>query len=105
MSYDILVGPQAFYRLDFGLDNKSEEASIQPCWFAGERKTKLIPMAFVAAAITMSTKSMFDCSALIADLPCGPVLLEETLAFMANSVNQHDFLPLEVLVRLYKDRS
>ncbi len=60
-------------------------------------------MAFATAAMTMSAETLFGCSALTSDLPCGPILLEETLAFMSSSVEQHGSPPLEVLARHCKD--
>lgn len=74
-NYDILVGQQALYPLGFGLDNWTEEAWIRPGWSAGDGRKEFIPVAFAAAAMTMSAETLFGCSALASDLPCGPVLL------------------------------
>lgn len=68
-NYDILVGQQALYPLGFGLDNWTEEAWIRPGWSAGDGRKEFIPVAFAAAAMTMSAEPLFGCSALAADLP------------------------------------
>lgn len=60
-------------------------------------------MAFAILIMRMSIESMFGCSALVGDLPCGLVLLEETLAFFTTSVDRHDLPPLEVPALHCKD--
>ena len=54
-NYDILVGQEALYPLGFGLDKWTEEAWIRTGWSTGEGRKELIPVAFAAAALTMST--------------------------------------------------
>ena len=53
--------------------------------------------------MSMSAETLFGCAALASDLPCGPVLLEETLAFISNSKEQHGSPSLEVPTRHCKD--
>lgn len=53
--------------------------------------------------MTMLAESIFDCSALVVDLFCRPILPEETLAFMANSEDCRHFPPLEILAQHSKD--
>jgi len=102
-NYDILVGQQALYPLGFGLDNWTEEAWIRPGWSTGDGRKEFIPVAFAAAAMTMSAETLFGCSALASDLPCGPVLLEETFAFMSSSMDSSGSPSLEVPARHCKD--
>ena len=51
----------------------------------------------------MSVETLFGYVALASNLLCGPVLLEETLAFMFSFKEQHGSPPLEVLARCCKD--
>ena len=102
-NYDILVGQQALYPLGFGLDNWTEEAWIRPGWSTGDGRKEFIPVAFAAAAMTMSAETLFGCSALASDLPCGTVLLEETFAFLSTSMDVSGAPPLEVPARHCKD--
>ena len=60
-------------------------------------------MAFAAAAMTMSVENLFGCSVLALDLPCGSVLLVETLAFIFSSMDLSDSPSLEVPTRHCKD--
>jgi len=50
-----LVGQQALYPLDFGLDNWIEEAWITLGWSTSDGQNEYILIAFIAVAMTMST--------------------------------------------------
>ena len=81
INYDILVGQRALYPLGFGLDNWTEEAWFRPGWSSGDGKK----VAFTATSMTMVAEAMFGCSGSVADLPCAPILLEETLDYACNA--------------------
>lgn len=55
------------------------------------------------AAMSMLVEIMFGYSALIADLPCGPILLKESFAFISSLMFWQDSPPLEVLAQHCKD--
>ena len=80
-----MVGQHVLYLLGFGLDNSTEKAWIRLGWSTSDGRKEFIHVAFAAAAMTMSAKTLFGCAALTFDLPFGPVLLEETFAFMSIS--------------------
>ena len=102
-NYDILVGQQALYPLGFGLDNWTEEAWIRPGWSTGDGRKVFIPVTFAATAMTMVAEAMFGCSGSVADLPCAPVLLEETMDYTCNAAEQQ-FLPsFQIPARHFKD--
>ena len=60
-------------------------------------------MAFAAAATISSLSTVFGCNAIVDTLPCGSVLLEESLAFMGNTNDQWDMASKGALVRHPKD--
>ena len=102
-NYDILVGQQALYPLDFGLDNWTEEAWIRPGWSYGDGRKIFIPVAFAATSMTMVAEAMFGCSGLLVDLLCASVLLEETLDYACNATEQQSLSSLQILARHFKD--
>ena len=102
-NYDILVGQQALYPLGFGVDNWTEEAWIRPGWSAGDGRKELIPVAFASGAMTSAYDAMFGCSGLVADLPCGSTLFEETFAFMSGVAETHEHASVLSLTRHAKD--
>jgi len=84
-NYDVLIGQQALYPLGFDLDNWTEEARIRSGWSSGDGRKVFIHVAFAATSMTMVADAMFGCSGSVADLPCAPVLLEETLDYACNA--------------------
>lgn len=81
-NYNILVDQQAHYLFGFGPNNWTEEVWIWPRWPTSDGRKEFISITFVATAMSMSRKTLFDCGALASDLPFGIVLLEDTLTFM-----------------------
>ena len=102
-NYDILVGQQTLYPLGFAVDNWTEEAWIRPRWCAGDGRKELIPVVFVASAVTSTAEAMFGYSALASNLPCGSMLLEETYAFMSGVAESRQSAPVEIPARHCKD--
>ena len=102
-NYDILVGQQTLYPLDFGLDNLTKKAWIQPGWSTGDGRTELIPVAFAAAATIAPLSLVSECSAIVDTLPYGSALLEESLAFIGGTDNQRDMAPNNALMHHPKD--
>lgn len=85
-NYDILVNQQVLYSFDFGLNNWTKEVWIKLRWSTSDRRKKFIPITFVIIFMIMLAEILFDCSAFAFDLPYGVVLLEESLAFISNSI-------------------
>lgn len=55
-------------------------------------------MAFVATAIIASLPMVFACGAIVDTLPCGSILLKETLALMGGIEDQRELAPKGALV-------
>ena len=51
----------------------------------------------------MVAEAMFGCSGSVADLPCAPILLEETLDYACNAAEQQILLSLQIHARHFKD--
>lgn len=100
---NILVGQQALYPLNFGLDNMIEEAWIRPRWSAGNGWRELILFAFATPANIATPCMVFECGATIDTLPCGSILLEEIYAFMNSIKGQREVPPRRALVYHPKD--
>ena len=58
---------------------------------------------FRSYSMTMVAEAMFGCSGSIADLPCGPILLKETLDYACNTAEQQIFSSLQIFARHFKD--
>jgi hypothetical protein len=102
-NYDILVGQQAFYPLGFGLDNWIEKTWNRPGWSSRDGRKVFIPVAFAATSITMVAEAMFSCSGSVVDLPCAPILLEETLDYACNAAEQQILPHLQIPALHFKD--
>ena len=85
------------------MDNWTEEAWIRPGWSSGDGRKVFIPVAFAATSMTMVAEAMFGCSGSVADLPCAPVLLEETLDYACNAAEQQILSSLKIPARHFKD--
>jgi hypothetical protein len=103
INYNIFVGQQALYPLSFGLDNWTEEAWIRPRWSSGDGRKVFIPVTFAATSMTMVAETMFGCSGSVANLPCAPVLFEETLDYACNATGQQILPSLQIHARHSKD--
>lgn len=68
-------------------------------------KKDFILISFVATTMIMSPQIILDCSTLVSKLPYGPILLDETLVFISNSIELHSLLSLKIHARLCKDPS
>jgi hypothetical protein len=53
--------------------------------------------------MTMVAEAMFGCNGSVADLPCAPVLLEETLDYACNAAEQQILPSLQISARHFKD--
>jgi hypothetical protein len=53
--------------------------------------------------MTMVAEAMFGCSGSVADLPCAPVLLEETLDYACNAAEQQILPPSQISARHSND--
>lgn len=58
---------------------------------------------FEAIAMIMLNKNILSCSALSSNIPCGPIILEEILELMSNSIKIYSILSLEIYGRYSKD--
>jgi len=89
-SHDLLFGHQVVYLLGFGLNNCIEEMWIKLDWSIDDGRKQLTPIAFAAAAMTISTRTMIGFNALRTYFHCTQVILEETFAFINCVVECHD---------------
>jgi hypothetical protein len=103
INYDIFVGQQVLYLLDFGLDNWTEKPWIRSGWSSGDGKNVFIPVVFAATFMTMVAETMFGYSGSVVDLPCAPVLLEDTLNYACNAAEQQILPSLQILAQNFKD--
>ena len=85
------------------MDNWTKEAWIRPGWSSGDGRKVFIPVAFAATSMIMVAEAMFGCSDSVAELPCAPVLSEETLDYVCNAAEQQILPSLEILARHFKD--
>ena len=62
-----------------------------------------IHVVFAVTSIIMVAEAMFGCSGSIANLPCVPVLLEETLDYACNASEQEILPSFKIHARHFKD--